>query len=164
MTDPTPSSIPPRRARYGAVTALITALATLVGAIAFYVTKLPAPATERPAMETKQPTDPPLGKPDKTPTTDDGVIASRVLQERANTEIAALISRMAVSEKRICLLEQELAAADAYIVALSAGKLGAARRTDFERDTAAWDACLLKLGEIEGRVSLRKTAEQVLRR
>lgn len=159
-----PSSIPPRRKRYAAITTLIVSVAGLIGAYSARIALTPAPEPKRPEMEERQPVDPPLGKTDPKPTTDDGVIAARVLQERANIELAALINRQRVSETRLCLLEQELRETRAVLLGIEAGKRAADARKEFRTATLGWTACFLELGAVEGRVSLREAADSAMRR
>jgi hypothetical protein len=108
------------------------------------------------------PPPPPLGEPDPTPTTDDGVIASRALELKLNPLIVQLTTRAALAEARTCLLEQELRALYARHVALAGGKHGAVDRKAFESDTIGWAACFHTLDEINQRKSLREAADSVL--
>lgn len=147
------------------MTALIGAVATLIGAIAGRILMPPTPsANARPPMEERQPTDPPLGKPDPKPTTDDGVIAARILQERANVQLAQLLDRVAVSEMRLCLLEQELRDTRLALVAVEAGKRATLARDQFRTSTAGWGACFLDVKDVQRRGALRDAAANALGR
>ena len=145
MTDPTPISIAPRRARYGAVTLLITGLGTLLGAVATAIVVTP-PHTVEPsvrAMPTPSPTDPPIPVPKKEPaTTDDGVVEARIVRGQANDVLKEHRARIAALEKIVCTLKIELRAAEARRVQQAAGKHGASARDRFEADTLDWTECI----------------------
>lgn len=158
------SSLPPSSATWSkAKLGLVVALTMLATAITQRVLMTPtAPAATRPEMEVRQPEPPPLGPPDRRPTTDDGVVASRVLEARLNPLLAALADRAATSEMRICLLEQELRDARLALVAVEAGKRATFARDAFRTNTTGWGACFLDVKEVQRRTALRDAAASAL--
>lgn len=141
MSEPQhPSSIPPRRARHAAITTLIGAVATLIGAYAVKIlNEHPAPA-EPPAAASDG--DKPIPVPPKEePTTDDGVVASRIVREHANQALVEHRARIEALEGIACSLKRELRFTRADLAALKAGKRGAKAHAAFLRATTEWELC-----------------------
>ncbi len=154
------SSIPPRsqvpKAVWGGVTAVLMALAALLT----HWAQAPHAVPQAVQLPHAEPPVPPLGKPATTPTTDDGVIAARVLEGKLNPLIADLEARIIVLEARACIAERELRDANARIVKLSAGKHGVSARDSFEFNSQKWLACPLKLTDVQQRPSLSEAIGQ----
>lgn len=159
MTSSRPSSN-----RSAAVTALIVAATGFLSAATTYlITRSQHEPEDAPRHSAEPPPVPPLGRPDPTPTTDEGVIAARTLEARLNPLLAVMSARISVLETRVCLLEQELRDEAARRVQLAAGKRGADTRQAFERDSGAWATCPLELKDVQGRKSLREAMPASLR-
>lgn len=151
------SSPPPRRARYAAVTALIGAAATLLTAVATRVVLAPEPIEQPAAAATgKEPIPVP---PKEEPTTDDGVVASRIVRDHANEALIENRDRTLVLEMRACILERELRYLRAEVEWMRAGKRGAEVRRAFEQQSKAWDACPAEIKAMQERGSLRDAAD-----
>lgn len=130
------SSTPPGpvpKAVWGAVTAVLMALAAYLTALA----KDHREPESAPRTTSVPAVVPPLGKPDTTPTTDEGVIAARTLEARLNPVIAELGGQVAACGARVVVLEQEVRALNARLIALRAAKAPHVRK-DFEDDSASW--------------------------
>jgi hypothetical protein len=163
-----PSSIPPARKRHLAVTALIGSLAALLGAVATRVATMPTetPSLPRAIDKAPAPGEPeakPIPVPPKEPpTTDDGVVAARLVREHANQALIEHRDQLQVDEAELCAIKADLRELYARMVELQAGKRGAAARTDFEDRTVAWALCTPGK-RIELR-ALREAADSALRR
>lgn len=159
MADSSPSSIPPKRARYAAWTAVIGGVGALLTAYATKVVLAPEPTVEPPAHEDA--TKPIPVPPKEEATTDEGVVAARIVRDHANVELIEHRDRIHVLEMRVCILERELRAEVSRRLELQKGKRGREARKEFERLTAKWDACASLLAPVQERGSLREAGDSL---
>jgi hypothetical protein len=158
-----PSSIPPRRARYVAVTGLIVSVSVVLTAYATRLSMTPI-VHEPPARTPANPNEvKPIPVPAKEPpTTDEGVVSMRILRDHTNAALIEHRDHLAVESAESCLLKEAVRHLYARVVQLEGGKRGKAARNDFEDRTVSWERCTP--GE---RVDLRKlheAADSALRR
>ena len=161
MTTGSPSSIPPKSklTRQAAWTTLISGVGLLLSALATRVVLEPKPTPEPPAHADA--TKPIPVPPKEEATTNEGVVAARIVRDHANVELIEHRDRIHVLEMRVCILERELRAEVSRRLELQKGKRGREARKAFEQQTARWDACPSALGPVQERGSLREAADSL---